>query len=55
MGGILKSPKVPAPTPPPEMPTPDDDAIKAAKRRAVAEQNARSGRDSTILSSREGL
>lgn len=33
----------------PVMPTPDDDAIKKAKRRSVAQQIARSGRESTIL------
>lgn len=31
------------------MPTPDDEAVKAAKRRQIAEMQARQGRASTIL------
>jgi hypothetical protein len=56
MGGILSKPKIPAPTAPEPMPTPDDDAIKAAKRRSIAANLSRTqGRESTILSEREGL
>lgn len=36
-------------------PTPDDEAAKKARRRAVAEQVLRSGRESTILSSTDKL
>ncbi len=51
MSGLMgKAPKPPAPAL-----MPDEDAIKAAKRRAISEQAARSGRDSTILSDNEGL
>ena len=39
----------PAVTPPTPMPTPDDAAIKAAKRRSIADQQRRQGRASTIL------
>lgn len=49
----LFSPSLPKPKPP--APMPDEDAIMAAKRRAVAQQMSKSGRDSTILSNREGL
>lgn len=59
MGGIVKglfgggdqpAPIVP-PTvaPPTPMPTPNDEAQQAAKRRALAAQQARRGRQSTIL------
>lgn len=42
----------PAPVvaPPTVMPTPDDDAMKAAQRKQLAANQARRGRDSTILS-----
>jgi len=40
------APAVPAPA---VMPTPDDEAVKAAKRKSIAMQMSRSGRDSTIL------
>lgn len=36
------------------MPTPDDDAIKKARRRSISQQLARSGRESTILSPDQG-
>jgi hypothetical protein len=47
----LFSPKVPKPTvtPPTTMPTMDDEAVQAAKRKKAAEIQARSGRQSTIL------
>lgn len=45
-GKTPKAPKVPKPV---VMPVPDEDAIKAVKRRSLAEQFGRSGRASTIL------
>lgn len=39
----------PAVTPPPLMPTPDDAAMIAARKRSLAEQISRRGRASTIL------
>lgn len=48
-----KAPAMPAPLPP--APMPDEDAINRAKRRSVQMQMSRSGRDSTILSQKEGL
>lgn len=36
--------------PPPTMPTPDDEAIKKARRRSLTRQYSRRGRASTILS-----
>jgi hypothetical protein len=41
------APSVKAPT---AMPTSDDEQVKAARRRQIAEMQARSGRASTILS-----
>ena len=51
------SPKVPpAPAPLPVAPMPDESAINAAKRKSVMRQMARQGgRESTILSEKEGL
>lgn len=45
-GKKIKAPKVPKPV---VMPTPDEDAINAIKRRSLAEQFGRRGRASTIL------
>lgn len=55
MSSFFKSP--PVPTPQPVTPMPDPDSVKKAQRKAIIEQQARAGggRDSTILSSREGL
>lgn len=47
MSGLFKSPKVPKPT---RMPDPEDPAIIAERRRKIAEQQQRGGRDSTIMS-----
>lgn len=53
--GLFTKPKeTPAPAapvipPPPVMPTPDDKAVEAAKRRSIAAQIARRGRQSTML------
>lgn len=64
MGGVAKAvlkpfglyqeppPLIPAPEvkAPPVMPTPDDQAVKDAKRRSLAGRYARRGRQSTIMS-----
>lgn len=47
LGGGTKIQRIEAPTP---MPTPDDDAVNAARRRRLAADQARSGRVSTLLS-----
>lgn len=55
------TPKAPAPIVPDAvktpavMPTPDDDAVKAARRRQAAEVAQRSGRASTVLSQDDKL
>jgi hypothetical protein len=49
---ITKPPKAPGAKP---MPAQDDDAIMAARRRQIAEMQARGGRASTILSQDETL
>ena len=59
MGGLFSSPKpsAPSPPPPPEpvtMPEADDEAVQKAKRRKLAEIQARSGRASTILTDNGG-
>jgi hypothetical protein len=46
----LLTKKPPALTPPKAMPTVDDEAAQAARRRQIAEMQARGGRASTILS-----
>lgn len=68
MGGIVKAvgnvfstilgggaPKPPTPAAPTVMPTPDDDAMKKAKRQSMAEQMSRGGRQSTILTDSDKL
>ena len=51
MGSIMGKPKAPPPPAAPTvMPTPDDDALKAARKRKAAQDMSRSGRLSTILS-----
>lgn len=49
MASILDSQPKPQITAPAVMPTPDDEAVKAAKRRKLAADVARSGRQSTIM------
>lgn len=49
MGSLFKGPPKPVVTPPAVMPTPDDEAVKAAKKRKTAASMQRSGRQSTIL------
>ena len=51
MGGLFSAPKTPALKETPVMPTPDDTAVTAARRRAIADQMMRGGRKSTQLSS----
>lgn len=51
MASLLSGPKAPpAPAAPTIMPTPDDDALAAARKRKMAADMSRSGRVSTILS-----
>lgn len=45
----LATPPTPEPVTP--MPTPDSDAVKAARRKSTAAQRRRGGRSSTILTS----
>jgi hypothetical protein len=49
MGGILSTPKAPVIPPPAVMPTPDDAAVMAAKKKANVAARTRTGRQSTIL------
>lgn len=49
MGGLFSAPKAPVVPPPAPMPTPDDEASLAAKRKAQKAAASRSGRQSTIL------
>jgi hypothetical protein len=53
LGGVtslFSAPKAPSIKEPAVMPTPDDDAVRAAARRKMAATQSRSGRVSTILS-----
>lgn len=54
VAGVLGGKKTPAAPPPlsapAKMPEPDDAAVRAAKRRSIAAQSQRQGRDSTVLS-----
>ncbi len=49
-GGMVDLLKKPKKIEPRVMPDPDDEAIRLARKRAIAEQRLRSGRASTILS-----
>jgi len=49
MGSLFSSPKTPVIPPPAPMPTPDDNAALAAKKKAMAAAQTRTGRSSTIL------
>lgn len=56
LGGLgltkaLSRPKAPEIAKPAVMPTPDDAAVMAAKKRQAAQMQSRSGRESTILTS----
>jgi hypothetical protein len=56
MAHFVKKPETPELKPPTEMPTDsDDEAMRAARRRKIAEIQARSGRASTILSQSDQL
>lgn len=50
LGGGGGGGAAPAPSAPTVMPTPDDEAARAAKRKSLAAQAQRRGRQSTILS-----
>ena len=50
IGGHKKDEPMPSPAPSPVMPTTDDEAVRRARKRAIAAQLQRSGRSSTILS-----
>lgn len=50
LNSALNKPSAPTVTAPPVMPTPDDDAMRRARRRSLAAQLGRRGRQSTILS-----
>lgn len=50
-----KQPKLPALAPVTVMPTPDDDAVRRARRRNLISQLAQSGRESTVLTSSDTL
>lgn len=50
LGGGKSSPAPPPITQPTVMPTPDDEATRSAKRKSLAGQIQRRGRQSTILS-----
>lgn len=49
MGNIFSTPKPPQIPPPAVMPTPDDNAVMQAKKKAVVAARSRTGRSSTIL------
>lgn len=49
MSGLFSTPKAPVVPPPAPMPTPDDVAVNAAKKRAAMAASTRTGRASTIL------
>ena len=53
VSGAFSKGSAPAPQAPKVMPTPDDAAVQQARRRALALQYGRRGRDSTILTAQE--
>lgn len=53
MGGLFGGGKTPKPTPPTRMPDEEDPAIIEAKRRAAEQQRSRTGRASTVLTTRQ--
>lgn len=50
MGGLFKTPKAPPQAETPKAPAPDDKESERAARRVLAQIQARSGRQSTVLS-----
>lgn len=58
MTALFKTPKLPQQLPqaePTPLPTTDDAKVMAARKKVIAEQKARQGRQSTILSQDETL
>lgn len=53
MGGLFSS-KAPKPSPVAAMPDEEDPAVKQRRRMAAAESQSRTGRTSTIMSTRNG-
>lgn len=53
LGGGVKAP--PPPVAPPTVPTPDSNQVLLAKKKSVATQASRSGRQSTILTQQTGF
>lgn len=57
MGGMFSKPKAPPPpppiAPPPPMPVPDDVQVKAMAKRNAAKRLMASGRESTMLTTRQ--
>lgn len=51
---LAPAPVVPVVTPPTPIPLPDEEAIASAKRRSIAGQMQRSGRQSTLLTNDTG-
>ncbi len=49
MGSLFSKPAKPVMTPPAVMPTPDDEQVRAAKKRQLQASQQKSGRQSTIL------
>lgn len=56
VGGLLGGKKKSAPAEEPQtMPLPDDEKVRLARKRALAQQMARGGRSSTILTDADTL
>lgn len=55
MAGLFSKPSVPKVPEPTVIPLPDDAAMKAKKKRSLAEQQQRGGRTSTILNTEDKL
>lgn len=53
MGKLFGGGSTPKPTPPTRMPDEEDPAILEAKRRAAEQQRSRTGRASTVLTTRQ--
>ena len=54
LGKVLSGPKPPEVKPPLAPPTPNDEEVRKAKLRSLQAQQARTGRQSTILSDSTG-
>ena len=55
MGAMFSKPKIPKAAEPEVVPAVDEDKIAETRRRSRAQQRARGGRQSTMLSGGEGL